>query len=280
MCRYLFVRCDNEPAPWSSEGAPPAHCLATARPHACAQLSEPPLPARAPTQQPARRLGLLNNPWPPCRLPAETGDRPGLETNLPEAAMEEIKNADKGQVGRAGMLRWWVQACMTFHIVEEARREGRTCRQVASRGPPTFPSSPLPLASFQVFSMNDKPWWGWDAEKEVRRRRCCCHCRCGRARAAGAAGLACQAAATAASAPCSSAAQPAPAASSQPLSAAIPAPAHAAGVGLVPRPARQPEDGRRHRRAHGAQEGAAPAEAGLGLRPGWGKQTRPRGAAG
>ena len=21
MCRYLFVRCDNEPAPWSSEGA-------------------------------------------------------------------------------------------------------------------------------------------------------------------------------------------------------------------------------------------------------------------
>ncbi len=20
MCRYLFVRCDNEPAPWSSEG--------------------------------------------------------------------------------------------------------------------------------------------------------------------------------------------------------------------------------------------------------------------
>ena len=20
MCRYLFVRCDNEPAPWSSDG--------------------------------------------------------------------------------------------------------------------------------------------------------------------------------------------------------------------------------------------------------------------
>ena len=35
---------------------------------------------------------------------AETGDRPGLETDLPEAAKEEIKNADKGQVGsqRAG----------------------------------------------------------------------------------------------------------------------------------------------------------------------------------
>jgi E3 ubiquitin-protein ligase UHRF1 len=63
MCRYLFVRCDNEPAPWSSE---------------------------------------------------ETGDRPGLETNLPEAAQDEIKNADKGQ----------------------------------------------------VFSMNDKPWWDWDAEKQ------------------------------------------------------------------------------------------------------------------
>ena len=23
VCRYLFVRCDNEPAPWSSEGEPP-----------------------------------------------------------------------------------------------------------------------------------------------------------------------------------------------------------------------------------------------------------------
>ncbi len=22
MCRYLFVRCDNEPAPWSSDSAP------------------------------------------------------------------------------------------------------------------------------------------------------------------------------------------------------------------------------------------------------------------
>ena len=22
VCRYLFVRCDNEPAPWSSEGKP------------------------------------------------------------------------------------------------------------------------------------------------------------------------------------------------------------------------------------------------------------------
>ena len=22
VCRYLFIRCDNEPAPWSSEGKP------------------------------------------------------------------------------------------------------------------------------------------------------------------------------------------------------------------------------------------------------------------
>jgi hypothetical protein len=22
VCRYLFIRCDNEPAPWSSEGGP------------------------------------------------------------------------------------------------------------------------------------------------------------------------------------------------------------------------------------------------------------------
>ncbi|KAL4447318.1 hypothetical protein ABPG77_007351 [Micractinium sp. CCAP 211/92] len=63
MCRYLFVRCDNEPAPWSSD---------------------------------------------------ETGDRPGLESNLPKEAAEEMKGADKGQ----------------------------------------------------VFSMCEKPWWNWDAEKE------------------------------------------------------------------------------------------------------------------
>lgn len=63
MCRYLFVRCDNEPAPWSSD---------------------------------------------------ETGDRPGLESSLPKEAAEEMKGADKGQ----------------------------------------------------VFSMCEKPWWDWDAEKE------------------------------------------------------------------------------------------------------------------
>ncbi|PSC72511.1 E3 ubiquitin-ligase ORTHRUS 2-like [Micractinium conductrix] len=63
MCRFLFVRCDNEPAPWSAE---------------------------------------------------DFGDRPGLETNIPEAAAEEVKKVDKGQ----------------------------------------------------VFSMNDKPWWDWNADKE------------------------------------------------------------------------------------------------------------------
>ena len=31
MCRYLFVRCDNEPAPWSTTGAPTMHvCRAAA----------------------------------------------------------------------------------------------------------------------------------------------------------------------------------------------------------------------------------------------------------
>lgn len=48
-------------------------------------------------------------------LPAETGDRPGLESSLPKEAAEEMKGADKGQ----------------------------------------------------VFSMCEKPWWDWDAEKEV-----------------------------------------------------------------------------------------------------------------
>lgn len=27
MCRYLFVRCDNEPAPWSSDGGRPEACF-------------------------------------------------------------------------------------------------------------------------------------------------------------------------------------------------------------------------------------------------------------
>ncbi|KAL4443565.1 hypothetical protein ABPG75_011302 [Micractinium tetrahymenae] len=56
MCRYLFVRCDNEPAPWSSE---------------------------------------------------ETGDRPGLESNLPKEAAEEMKGADKGQVVSMSDKPWW-----------------------------------------------------------------------------------------------------------------------------------------------------------------------------
>ncbi|KAK2078311.1 hypothetical protein QBZ16_004180 [Prototheca wickerhamii] len=63
VCRYLFVRCDNEPAPWSSE---------------------------------------------------DTGDRPSAGAQLPAEALEEMKLADRGQ----------------------------------------------------VFSMCDKPWWGWLADKE------------------------------------------------------------------------------------------------------------------
>ncbi len=27
VCRYLFIRCDNEPAPWSSEGKHSVHAL-------------------------------------------------------------------------------------------------------------------------------------------------------------------------------------------------------------------------------------------------------------
>lgn len=64
VCRYLFVRCDNEPAPWSSE---------------------------------------------------DTGDRPSAGAQLPAEALEEMKLADRGQ----------------------------------------------------VFSMCDKPWWGWLEDKEV-----------------------------------------------------------------------------------------------------------------
>jgi len=34
VCRYVFIRCDNEPAPWSSEGAA-AHSAAGVLPHPC-----------------------------------------------------------------------------------------------------------------------------------------------------------------------------------------------------------------------------------------------------
>eukprot|EP00887_Chlorella_sp_A99_P001931 scaffold18.g1931.t1 len=56
VCRYLFVRCDNEPAPWSSE---------------------------------------------------ETGDRPLDEKDVPAAALEEMKRADKGQVYSMSANPWW-----------------------------------------------------------------------------------------------------------------------------------------------------------------------------
>jgi hypothetical protein len=35
------------------------------------------------------------------------GDRPGLETNLPKEAEEEMKGADKGQVFSMGDQPWW-----------------------------------------------------------------------------------------------------------------------------------------------------------------------------
>ena len=42
VCRYLFVRCDNEPAPWSSEGERPSNADST-----CALHTAQPLLSRA-----------------------------------------------------------------------------------------------------------------------------------------------------------------------------------------------------------------------------------------
>lgn len=110
MCRYLFVRCDNEPAPWSSEGEQHLCTLPGAVRHC--QIYLPPPFSMPPCVHPAGLpggAGLLPWQWlthaPSCCPLAETGDRPGLETNLPEAAQEEIKNADKGQVWGAGIRR-------------------------------------------------------------------------------------------------------------------------------------------------------------------------------
>ena len=43
----------------------------------------------------------------PRWLPAETGDRPGLETSLPKEATEEMRKADKGQVVSMSDKPWW-----------------------------------------------------------------------------------------------------------------------------------------------------------------------------
>ena len=91
MCRYLFVRCDNEPAPWSSEGA---------RPHRSRRLatsSGRPRWPRALSPGP----GLYSSPT--CC--ADTGDRPLAE--LPKEALAEIKQADKGTVFSTADSPWW-----------------------------------------------------------------------------------------------------------------------------------------------------------------------------
>ena len=136
MCRFLFVRCDNEPAPWSAEGAWGRAGVGPRRGHWRGQWRpcRQPLPLVALHIHPLQRstlravphalsdlhlvlLLLLPLPLTLSALPlADFGDRPGLETNIPEAAAEEVKKVDKGQ----------------------------------------------------VFSMNDKPWWDWNADKEVR----------------------------------------------------------------------------------------------------------------
>ena len=107
VCRYLFVRCDSEPAPWSSEGgsmqaassrlyccAQPSHaalCLTCAR---AVPPSLPSIPALSPSCVCAAHVLSLH----PTPLSADVGDRPGLETTLPKEAAEEMKKADKGQV--------------------------------------------------------------------------------------------------------------------------------------------------------------------------------------
>ena len=115
MCRYLFVRADNEPAPWSSEGAralvkgwwgvlgdgqvegcnnKPAGERSTRHPLSPLPFTPPPPPPLSPPSSP-----------PPT--PTDTGDRPGLETNLPKEALEEVKKADGGKVYSMGEAPWW-----------------------------------------------------------------------------------------------------------------------------------------------------------------------------
>ncbi len=114
-----------------------------------------------------------------------------------------------------------------------------------------------PLSAPQVVSMSDKPWWDWNAEKEVRRR---CFIKWPARAAAGRVTwlwrLLLLSVLVTLLPPLWLA-----------LTCTLLKPSHPArithlaclaihaGVGLVPRPARQPEDRRRHRRALGAQEG-------------------------
>lgn len=65
-----------------------------------------------PPQMPGLTLACAALP-PPCLRStqlahlAETGDRPGLETNLPKEAADEMKSADKGQVVSMSEKPWW-----------------------------------------------------------------------------------------------------------------------------------------------------------------------------
>ena len=49
----------------------------------------------------------LSPPSSPPPTPTDTGDRPGLETNLPKEALEEVKKADGGKVYSMGEAPWW-----------------------------------------------------------------------------------------------------------------------------------------------------------------------------
>ncbi|KFM29258.1 E3 ubiquitin-protein ligase ORTHRUS 2 [Auxenochlorella protothecoides] len=79
MCRYLFMRCDNEPAPWSSEGEgvwDHGGVVAGLRSFEGAEADN-------------------------------TGDRPVDDAALPAPALEEMKQADKGQVYSMADKPWW-----------------------------------------------------------------------------------------------------------------------------------------------------------------------------
>lgn len=183
---------------------------------------------------------------PRCCPLAETGDRPGLETNLPEAAQEEIKNADKGQVWGAGIRR-----CTTAKSAEGAPPSLWQCGSGKSAlVRPRYIQWPIVL-----------PLWTPNGAGVLHERQALVGLERREGGALPFTGLhavnthSCCSVATANWAKCCRACCEAnllPLQISNGGASFLPC---CAGVGLVPRPARQPEDRRRHRRTCGAQKG-------------------------
>lgn len=96
VCRYLFIRCDNAPAPWSSEGK--------------RLRFEGLLMSSAPAEREAAQADGWAQDLETTRViacvRAEQGDGPWNGT-LPSQAQAEVEQADEGEVYEMASMPWW-----------------------------------------------------------------------------------------------------------------------------------------------------------------------------